>query len=172
MSAGQTVLTIVQDGEKEVEINVPENRLEELQNSAALTITFWAFPHVTLDGKVREIAPMADPVTRTYKVRISLIKPPPNVKLGMTAAVILSGGSNVQPVFTIPLAALYQTGDTPAVWIVNDDNCLSLHPIKTGLLGNGTIQVLEGLQTGNRIVIAGVHKLKEGQRVKITGDTP
>ena len=169
VSAGQTVVTVVQNGEREIEINVPENRLEELKAAGQLDVTFWALPNVTLNGSVREIAPMADPTTRTFKVRVSLLNPPPSVKLGMTATVSLAGGA-AQPAFSIPLSAIYQTGDTPAVWVVND-NILTLRPIQTGPFGNGTIQVLAGLQTGDRIVIAGVHKLEEGQRVKITGDT-
>lgn len=168
VSAGQTVVTIVRDGEREIEIHVPENRLEELKTAGQLHVTFWALPNVALEGTVREIAPMADPATRTFKVRVSLLNSPPSVKLGMTATVALSS-STARPAFTIPLAALYQTGDTPAVWVVTD-NILTLRPIQTGLLGNGTIQVLAGLQPGDQIVSAGVHKLKEGQRVKTTGD--
>jgi multidrug efflux system membrane fusion protein len=168
VSAGQTVVTVVQDGEREIEINVPENRLEELKTAGQLQVTFWALPNVTLNGNVREIAPMADPTTRTFKVRVSLLNPPPSVKLGMTATVALAGGA-AQPTFSIPLSALYQNGDTPAVWVVND-NILTLRPIQTGPFGNGTIQVLAGLQPGDRIVSAGVHKLTEGQRVKTTGD--
>lgn len=169
VSAGQAVVTVVQDGEREIEISVPENRLEELKSAGQLQVTFWALPNVTLNGKVREIAPMADPATRTFKVRVSLLNPPPSVKLGMTSTVALAGGT-AQPAFSIPLSALYQPGDTPAVWVVND-NILTLRPIQTGPFGNGTIQVLAGLQPGDRIVSAGVHKLTEGQRVKIAGDT-
>ncbi|GMB00027.1 efflux RND transporter periplasmic adaptor subunit [Pelosinus sp. IPA-1] len=168
VSAGQAVVTVVQDGEQEIEINVPENRLEELKTAGQLNVTFWALPNVTLNGSVREIAPMADPTTRTFKVRVSLLNPPPSVKLGMTATVSLAGGAT-HTAFSIPLSALYQTGDTPAVWVVND-NVLTLRPIQTGSFGNGTIQVLAGLQPGDLIVSAGVHKLKEGQRVKTTGD--
>lgn len=168
-SAGQTVVTIVQDGEREIEISVPENRLEELKNSERFQVTFWALPDVTVNGKVREIAPMADPATRTFKVRISLLNPPDSIKLGMTATVSLADATAATG-FSIPISALYQTGDTPAVWVVND-NTLTLRPIQTGSFGNGTIQVLSGLQIGERIVSAGVHKLEEGQRVKIAGDT-
>ena len=167
VSAGQTVLTIVQDGEREVEISVPENRIEELRKAQQLKVSFWALSKITLDGKVREIAPMADQATRTYKVRISLLNPPPEMKLGMTAAATVLGTSSRQTV-VIPLAAIYQNGDTPAVWVVSGD-AITLRPIKTGNFGGGTIQVSEGLQQGDRIVIAGVHKLKEGQKVKVGG---
>jgi RND family efflux transporter MFP subunit len=169
VSAGQPVLTIVQDGEREVEISVPENRIEELRKAQQIKVAFWALSNVTVDGKVREIAPMADPATRTYKVRISLLNPPPEMKLGMTAAVAVLGGDSRQTV-TIPLASIYQNGDTPAVWVVSGD-AITLRPIKTGNFGDGTIQVLQGLQQGDRIVTAGVHKLKEGQKVKVGGES-
>ncbi|MEN6414579.1 MAG: efflux RND transporter periplasmic adaptor subunit [Veillonellales bacterium] len=169
VSAGQPVLTIVQDGEREVEISVPENRIEELRKAQQIKVTFWALSNVSAAGKVREIAPMADPVTRTYKVRISLLNPPPEMKLGMTAAVSLFD-SEAQSTATIPLSAVYQNGDTPYVWVVTDGT-VALRQIKTGKFGNGTIQVVAGLQQGDRIVTAGVHKLNEGQKVKLGGDS-
>ena len=121
VSAGQTVLTVVQDGEREVEISVPENRIEELRKAQQLKVTFWALSNIMVDGRIREIAPMADQATRTYKVRISLLNSPPEIKLGMTAAATVLSGSSRQTV-TIPLAAIYQNGDTPAVWVVSGAN--------------------------------------------------
>ena len=169
VGAGQTVVTIVQDGEREVEINIPENRMGELRAEGKIKVSFWALPNAVAEGKVREIAPMADPVTRTFKVRISLINPPPEIKLGMTAAVTVANG-DLQQTINIPLAAIYQSGDSPAVWVVKDD-ALTLRPVKTGNFGNGTIQVLSGLSQGERIVTAGVHKLREGQKVNVSGDS-
>lgn len=169
VAAGQIVVTVVQDGEREIEITVPENRLEELQKSRQIQVTFWALPNITLKGKVREVSPMADQTTRTFKVRISLLDSPPEIKLGMTATVALAD-STKQPALTIPLAAVYQDGDSPKVWIVKD-NTLSLSPIQTGDFGNGSIQVTGGLQAGDTIVIAGVHKLREGQKVKTGADS-
>ncbi|MBP2643102.1 MAG: macA 5 [Firmicutes bacterium] len=169
ISAGQMVVTIVQDGEREVEISVPENRIQELRNAAQIKATFWALPNVTVGGKIRTISPMADPITRTFKVRISINNPPPEIKLGMTAAIHVAD-NNTLPTVTIPLTAIYQDGNTPAVWVVKD-NVLTLRPITTGTFGNGTIQVLSGLQPGDCIVTAGVHKLKEGQKVNLGGDS-
>jgi RND family efflux transporter MFP subunit len=164
VGAGQPILTIVQDGEREVEISVPENRMLELTKVEHIKVTFWALPNVAVEGRVREIAPMADPLTRTYKVRISLVNPSPEIKLGMTASVTISD-SQAKSSKTIPLAAIYQNGDTPCVWVVTD-NTVTLRPVKTGQLGNGSIEILEGLNPGERIVTAGVHKLTEGQKVK------
>ncbi|HWR07076.1 MAG TPA: efflux RND transporter periplasmic adaptor subunit [Sporomusa sp.] len=173
VSAGQTVITIVQDGEREVEISVPENRIEEIRNAKQLTVTFWALPQVNLEGKVREIAPMADAITRTYKVRISLVNPPPQIKLGMTAGVSLAGmGGPNQAVTMVPLSALYQTNDTPHVWVVID-HVATLRPVQVGSFGNMQVQIVAGLNPGETIVAAGVHKLREGQTVRLTeGNTP
>ncbi len=165
MSAGQTVITIVQDGDREVEISVPENRIKDLQLGQELGVTFWALPNATVLGKVREIAPMADPTTRTYKVRVSLPNPPAEIKLGMTATVSLAGSSTADSL-EIPLTAIYQNGDAPSVWILDGDT-VTLQPIKLGQMNDKQIQVLEGLQQGEQIVTNGVHKLRQGQTVKV-----
>jgi RND family efflux transporter MFP subunit len=164
VSAGQTVLTIVQDGEREIEISVPENRLEELRQTTQCQVTFWALPNVSVDGRIREIAPMANAITRTYKVRVTLIKPPTEIKLGMTAAVTVATAGQQAAAATIPLSALYYTGDGPGVWVVKN-NAVMLRPVTVGIVDNDTIQVLAGLQSGEIIVTAGVHKLREGQQV-------
>ncbi len=170
ISAGQVVVTVVQDGEREVEINVPENRIQELRNAKDFTVTFWALADTMIDGKIREIAPMADPITRTFKVRISLLNLPPDIKLGMTATVTMTG-SNDQQVVTIPLTAIYQNSDTPAIWVVNNDT-VTLRPIKTGKISKDSmIEVLQGLKLGDRYVTKGVHKLKEGQKVQVGGES-
>jgi len=164
VSAGQSVLTLVKGGEREIEINVPENRIDEMRKAQQVSISFWALPGITAEGKVREISPVADKVARTYKVRISVINLPAEVNLGMTASVAV-GSSSSQPAVYIPLAAIYQTGDTPNVWVIHD-GIVSLRPIKVGVFGDGKVQVLEGLQDGDLIVTGGVQKLREGQKVR------
>lgn len=169
VSVGQTVVTVVQDGEREVEISVPENRVEELRSEGQITATFWALPNITVEGRIREIAPMADQIVRTFKVRISLINPPPEIKLGMTATIHVDN-FNAQRTMNIPLSAIYQDGNSPAVWVVKD-NVVTLRPVTIGNFGNGTVQVLSGLKRGECIVTAGVHRLQEGQKVRLSGDS-
>ncbi|MCX7780647.1 MAG: efflux RND transporter periplasmic adaptor subunit [Negativicutes bacterium] len=165
VSAGQPVITLVKDGEREIEINVPEKRIDEMRNAGPVKVSFWALPGVTAEGKIREISPVADKVTKTYKVRISLVNPPPGVNLGMTANVTVTNTQQQAAVY-IPLSAIYQTGDTPNVWIV-EDGAVRLRPIKVGGFGNSQVQVLEGLRDGDIVVIAGVQKLREGQKVRL-----
>lgn len=167
VSAGQAVVTLVRDSEREVEIDVPENRGEELRKAGRISVTFWALPGVTVAGKVREVAPMADKVSRTYKVRVSLPDCPPEVRLGMTASVTVTAAGKEKTAY-IPLAAVYQTGDSPAVWVV-ENGAVSLRTVKLGAFGDGRVELLAGLRDGETIVTAGVHKLREGQKVR-TGD--
>lgn len=167
VSAGQTILTIVQDGEREIEISVPENRIEELRKATQFKVAFWALPSTTVEGKVREIAPMADATTRTYKVRISLINPPQEIKLGMTAAVTISNAMQTASL-TIPLSAVYQTDSSPQVWVIKD-NVVNLRSVQTGNFSGNQIQILAGLNPGETIVTAGVQKLRPGQKVRTIG---
>ncbi len=167
VSAGQPILTLVQDGEREVEISVPENRVEEVRTAQQIKVSFWALPGVLIEGKIREISPIADAATRTYKVRITLVNPPETIKLGMTASVQISGtGAKNQAALEIPLSAVYQTDGSAGVWVVNNE-IVSLKHITVGDFGNAKIQVLSGLTPGEIIVTAGVHKLREGQKVRL-----
>ncbi len=168
VAAGQAVVTLVQDGEREIEIDVPENRYEEILNARDIKVSFWALPDRLVEGKVREIAPMADKTSRTYKVRIQLINPPAELKLGMTASVSTAvAGSSASA--HIPLSAIYQTGSTPSVWLVKN-GVVTLREVKLGNFGDSSVQVLSGLNDKDVIVTAGVHKLKEGQKVRLAGE--
>ena len=166
VSAGQTVATIVQDGEREIEISVPENKIQTIRIGQEATVTFWALNNTEVIGAVREIAPMADDVARTYKVRISLEQTPPDIQLGMTANVAFSPEYTGTDYITLPLTALYQTENKTQVWIVNSENKAELKDINVVSFGKNDVQVT-GLNEGDIVVTAGVHKLFAGQNVKL-----
>ena len=170
VGAGQAVVTVVSDGEKEVEIDVPENRLEQLKSAKTINVEFWALPDLVLSGTLREVSPIADEVTRTYKARVSLSNPPDGLELGMTASVTLINNTNSDSAIFIPLSAIYQTGDTPNVWVVDDKGVLRLTKVKVGEFKDDKIQVITGLKDGDIIVKAGVHKLSEGLKVKTASE--
>jgi multidrug efflux system membrane fusion protein len=162
---GQHVLTLVRSGEREIEINVPENRLQDLNKEQHIVVTFWALPNLMAEGKVREVSPMADKITRTYKVRISLLNPPSELKLGMTATAKVMDATDQLATY-IPLSSIYQSEENPAVWVVCDGKA-NLRPVKIGEFGDEQVQVLAGLHDGDTIVTAGVHKLREGEKVRM-----
>ena len=164
VAAGQTVAVLVQTNELEVEIAVPEDKVAALQPGTEANVTFWAFQGA-VKGVVREISPAADHASRTYKVRVSIPEPPQAMQLGMTASVSFAEADGVQGTEAeLPLSALYQTGEQPQVWVVEDGK-VHLKDIKVKRFGSSTVQV-EGLSAGDIVVTAGVQKLREGQEVR------
>lgn len=173
VSAGQTVLTFVQSGELEVEINVPENHIQDVPVGKPVQVTLWALGNTAVDGVVREVAPMADTTARTYKVRVSVPNPPETMALGMTASVQCSeaaASTDSSQVIVLPLSAIYQTGDTPEVWVVGEDHTVSLQSVQVENFGDNQVKVT-GLKDGDIVVTAGVHKLRDGQEVRLGDDT-
>ncbi len=168
-AAGQTMLTLVHNGDWEIEIHVPENRLADVPVGKEVAISFWAIPDQTCRGVVREVAPVADAASRTYGVRISVPEPPSSMQLGMTASVSAGSGSkSSSDTCVLPLSALYQTGDTPQEWVVGKDNILVLQPVSVEAFGDDTVTV-RGLSQGENVVAAGTHMLHEGQKVRTEG---
>jgi len=169
VSAGQAVVTLVQAGEREVEISVPEGRRAEFREGMPVRVKLWAMPDIVIQGLVREISPVADAVTRTYRARIAISQPPAEVTLGMTASVETSDSQQKSvAIYEIPLSAIYQSGQQTSVWVLQNDS-VALRPVQTGKYGKATLQVTSGLQPGDTIVIAGVHKLRAGQKVRLAG---
>ncbi|MDD2621169.1 MAG: efflux RND transporter periplasmic adaptor subunit [Syntrophomonadaceae bacterium] len=167
VATGTPVLTLVQDGEREVEISVPENRIDDLSKVTSIKVSFWALPETIVEGQVREVSPVADPVARTFKVRISLIKAPEDIKLGMTSSVELNmSGSEQAALATIPLSAIYQTNGTPSVWVISK-GIANLREIQVAGFEHDQVKVSAGLNNGEVIVTAGANKLLEGQKVRL-----
>jgi membrane fusion protein, multidrug efflux system len=119
------------------------------------------------------LSPAADPQSRTYRANLTLLQPGPDVRLGMTADVSLSGTNTaaqpaVQPVasFTLPATALFHDGSTPAVWVVHDgDDVLELRRVQVTRYNERTVAIAGGLKDGERVVLQGVHTVTAGEKV-------
>ncbi len=171
VAAGQMVMRVARRGEREVAVNVPENRLAEIRNAKQVHIGFWAEPDKLLDGRVREIAPSADPVTRTYTTKVTILNPDADVQLGMTANVYFKSNGHGS-VVRLPSTALYQLGGDAAVWVVDPKTAqVSLRPVKVGRFGDDGVTITEGLAGGEIVVRAGVHKLFANEKVRIVAET-
>ncbi len=164
VSAGQPVLRIARDGEREVAIAVPETAVTRLKPGMTAAISLWSGGR-TYQGRLRELSPAADPATRTYAARVSVPDADAGLALGMTASVRFSAESDAAPV--VPLAALFQQGEKFAVWSIGRDNTVSLKPVTVTGYTDAGARIAAGLQPGERIVAAGVHKLAAGQKVRI-----
>ncbi|MBS0308753.1 MAG: efflux RND transporter periplasmic adaptor subunit, partial [Proteobacteria bacterium] len=87
VAAGNPVVRVAQLGEKEVVFGIPEDKVDTLRQIADVRVRVWAKPNEILVGKIREISPIADPVTRTYNAKVHIADAPADIKLGMTAYV-------------------------------------------------------------------------------------
>jgi RND family efflux transporter MFP subunit len=170
VAQGQRVVALAQPSEPEAVFDVPEGRLEEVRGDPNIEIVVQALASGKLGGSVREISPSADPVTRTYQVRVSIEEPPADLRLGMTAIVTLRRTGPVSKM-TVPSTALFQKDGAPAVWVVGPDKKLELRPVKVDHYDALTVAIASGLRPGDMVVTAGVHKLAVGETVRILGDT-
>lgn len=163
LAAGQPVLRLAQHGDKEIAISVGEGRIAEFAPGRTVKVRFWALPGKGFAGRVREIAPQADALTRTFAVRVSLTETVPQVRLGMSAEVGLdsgAGGTHVR----LPATAVFQKERQPAVWVLKDGK-VQLRPIEVAQWREDAVEIRAGLQAGEVVVSAGANKLVEGEAV-------
>ena len=133
-------------------------------------MTLWAAPDKRYAGRVREVSPGADSVTRTYAVRIAVANSDASMHLGMTASVLLHQATAADTV-VLPLTALYQQGEKTALWVVDTGtHTVRLTPVKVGVFRENSVTIMAGVKAGDEIVTAGVHKLSAGQKVRLASD--
>ena len=167
LAAGQAVLKLAHSGEKEVVVNAPEGQLARFKVGQEVGINLWSDPSKMFAGRIREIAGGADPVTRTYAVRVSAIGAPAQAQLGMTANVLFNPAADASLVL-LPLSALARGGNDPAVWVVDPaTHRVRLRPVGVGQFREDGVTVTSGLAAGDIVVTAGVHKLKPDQVVRL-----
>lgn len=166
VAAGQPLAQLARSGEREVHIDVPENALDALQAAQSLTIRLWSEPGVSYAGRLRELSPMADAGSRTYRARVRLLKPDAKVKLGMTATVEAS--SVAAPGLSVAQTALFKINGQPQVWVVDPaTQKVAARSVQLGALGGDRAAVVSGLRAGEWVVTAGVHKIAPGQQVRL-----
>ena len=164
LAAGQGVVRVARDGEREVAIALPETALASIKAGSAASVKLWADGQ-TYPGRVREIAPSADPATRTFAARISIVGAAADLPLGMSATVGFA--KNGEALFLVPLAAIFQQDGKPAVWVIGKDRTVELRAIEVDRYGDSGALVRSGLNEGETIVAAGAFKLTVGETVRV-----
>ena len=165
VSAGQNIAMLARDGDVEVEIAVPENRIADYRIDAPATIEAWADAGKHLIGHLREISPEADRVTRTYRVRVTLDDSSATPKLGQSARVYFVDAAKAQQAL-IPLSALYEQAGKPAVWLVDTKtHQVHLTPVNVAAYREQGVALDGGVSAQQWIVTAGVHKLRDGEAI-------
>jgi membrane fusion protein, multidrug efflux system len=167
VTPGQTVVTVARPDVREAVVDIGTDFPVPLQIGLAFSVSLQLLPTVQVEGRIRELAPQADPVTRMYRVRIALRDPPPSFRLGSTVAVKLSGEQSLT--LRLPTSAILSKEGESFVWVVDPaDSTVSLHKVDVAI--DGADARVGGLAVGTRIVIAGINSLKPGQKVRIDQD--
>ena len=167
VAAGAPVIRVAQAGDMDVVIGIPENKINVIRQMTDINVRLWAQPNKLMSAKLRELSPIADPVTRTYTAKVLLPADVADVRLGMTATVSFIA-QNPNQVIKIPMTALLQNKSGSSVWIV-EQGAVKLMPVQIAGASGEDILIASGVSGGQTVVTAGVNSLKPGQRVTILG---
>ena len=167
LAAGTSVVRIAQDGARDVVFSVPEDKVGQMKLGSAVEVRAWASAAV-YQGKVREVSVSADPVTRTFVVKVALASADV-LPLGTTVSVLPQALDRSGPaVIKLPTSALQHDGTAVAVWVLERASMtVRLQPIAIATADGNDVVVASGLQPGMEVVTAGVHVLSPGQKVTI-----
>jgi len=159
-----------QDGRDAV-FDVPAQLVRSASTGLQVTVSLAGDPKTTAEGRVRQIGAQADPVTRTFEVKVGLTDPPAAMQLGATVNGRVETSSG--PVIDIPATALTRMNRQPAVWIVDPStNMVSVRNVDVMRFDQSQVIISQGLDTGEIIVTAGVQALHPGQKVRVLGSEP
>ena len=166
VSAGRMIVTLARQDARDAIFDVPAPVIRSAPKNPEVTVSLKDDPAVTVTGRVREVAPQADPVTRTFEVEVGLTDPPAAMRLGSTVVGRMDGNSG--SVIGIPATALTQSNQQPAVWIVDPaTSTVSLRTIDVMRFDPDAVVVSKGLAPGDVVVTAGVQALYPGQKIRL-----
>ncbi len=168
---GQMIVRLAREGGRDAVFDVPGRLKDEIPSDVDVEVSLSSDPTVRAVGRVREVSPEADPVTRTFKFRVGLSKPPEAMRLGstVTGTILISGGAGM----TVPASALTSAEGKPAVWVVNPTQAtVSLRSVDVARYELDRVLIAHGLSEGELVVTAGVQVLRPGQKVRLLGSAP
>jgi len=163
--------------EIDIAVDVPESVMIADIRTADIVEMFAELsgaPGLQIPVRIREVAQVADPTTQTFNVRVAM-KAPPGVTVlpGMTATVTVTYrragilGSRI----LVPISAVFkESSGVQVAWVVGADQTVKRRPVKLGEATGGRIEIVDGLQSGDRIAVAGVRALREGMKVSDLGN--
>jgi RND family efflux transporter MFP subunit len=166
VATGQTAVRVARLAEKEVVVAIPETLLAWARSGEA-QVSIWSEPDKLYVAKLRELAPSADQMTRTYLAKFSLPGVGYNVQLGMTATLTLSDHTS-ERVARLPLSALFNQGAGPAVYVADArSGAVTLKPVTVKAYESNDVLISGGVDEGANVVALGVQKLDPTEKVKV-----
>jgi membrane fusion protein, multidrug efflux system len=164
--AGQMIVQLAREGGRDAVFDVPEQLIRTGPRDPVVEIALTDDPQVTATGRVREVAPQADPATRTFQVKVGITNPPETMRLGstVTGRVKLTAPPGVE----LPASALTEANGRPAVWVVDPQGqTVSLRSVEVIRYDPASVVISGGIRAGDIVVTAGVQVLRPGQKVRL-----
>lgn len=171
VAAGRMIVQVARQGGRDAVFDVPARVLQAAPPDPEVAVALAMDPSVRTVGRVREVAPQADPVTRTFQICVGLTDPPEAMRLGstVTGAIHLGGTEGIE----IPASALTEANRQPAVWVVDPvTSTVSLRNVDVLRHDLASVVVSQGLEPDEIVVTAGVQALRPGQKVRLLLATP
>ncbi len=165
VAAGQTAIRVARFAEREAVVAIPETLVGRAKAGTA-TVTLWSDADRKYIARLREIAPSADPATRTYLAKFSLPEADDKVSLGMTATLTLADAAT-ERVARLPLSALFSQGSSPSLYVVDGSGAITLKPVIVKSYDSNSVVISGGVEEGARVVALGVQKLDPAQKVRV-----
>jgi RND family efflux transporter MFP subunit len=167
---GVPLLTLEDPSRYRLEASVEESMLKRVRLGTPVQISIDALGPQELSGKVTEVIPTSDPASRSFTVKIDLAEEkgrygnPPALRSGLYGRARFSVGQ--KEMIQIPQKTLLQQGQLVGVFVVDSSNVARLRLIKTGKRYGDQVEVLSGLNDGERLLVEGMEKVREGDRVQ------
>lgn len=167
LAAGQPVLRLAHDGPRDVVFSVSETTRMALKLGQTLRATLTSTGQ-SVSGKVRELGASADPVTRTYGIKLALdaaVRWPLGATVNVSAADLPGSQSGV---IQLPTSALKEEAGQTVVWVLDEASMtVNTQAVQVGAVDGQQVSITSGLKTGQKVVSAGVHVLSPGQKVTV-----
>src|SRR5579883_876739 len=171
VQAGQTIVRLARKDGRDAVFDVPAQLIRSAPAEPQVTVSLTTDRSVTARGRIREVAPQADPVTLTFTVKVGLTDPPAAMQLGATVTGTMQ--MDAQAVFEIPAGALTKANRQAAVWVVDpSSSTVSIRNVDILRHGPETVSISQGLDAGETVVTAGVQALHPGQKVRLLVSQP
>jgi membrane fusion protein, multidrug efflux system len=162
--AGDVITELARIDTVKVAFAVPERYLADLRRGAGVTVTTVAFPGKPFTGAVNVVDPILDPTTRSARLTAVIPNPSGELRPGMSADVNAVLAERLQAV-TVPDEAVFAEGDRNFVFVIQPDSSVVRRAIRLGVRQPGRVEVIQGLNGGEKVVRAGHQKLFEGAKV-------
>ncbi|HDK6328611.1 TPA: efflux RND transporter periplasmic adaptor subunit [Klebsiella variicola] len=163
VNGGQSVLTLATGEARDVVFDIAKPEALPPQEQAGLRVSLLSDPSVQASAAVRDISPQADPQTRTWRVRATLQNPPLAMALGASVTVTLPATGPHG--YALPASALSRVDDKPAVYVINPQSQAQLRVVVPAYYTATSVIISGGLEPGDRVITAGVSKLRSGEPV-------